>query len=439
MKLTKNQANLIYDWYINIKDLHMRLEKDSELSLGRSEYQRDYARILYSSSFRRLQGKTQFLGISSDKFFRNRLTHSLEVSQIAVGIAQKLNYSLKQLIGKEIYNMEDIFVLQSAAIAHDLGHSAFGHNGEEVLNNIAANSGLKEGFESNAQTLRILMNLEKKNPTFKGLNLTLRTLLSVVKYFKPFSYDSPKSLYQYNFDLLKTNIEKYNLSNYMRTLDVQIVDVADEIAYSVHDLEDCLNLNIFTIDELLYEFFIWANTPERTKAYEILLTIVEESKEFARKSSIYQNLEEYKTIFNKFLVSKLVDFLIDDISLMTITKDKKEIFGTYSQLQLGFKDYPYLAIGLKELVFKCLQRDQRIKEYRAKGKIVLEKLFYFYKENPNLMSFEFWEKYKSIKTHAKDGKYRVILDYLAGMMDPFAFAEFEKYFGELKLGKEKRG
>lgn len=436
MKLDNLQCNIIYDLYKNIKNLDITLYRDDSLSTGRSIYQRDYARVLYSSSFRRLQGKTQFLGISSDKFFRNRLTHSLEVSQIAVGIAQKLNFHINEKIGKTLYDMEDIFVLQSASLAHDLGHSAFGHNGENVLNNICKTLKMKEGFESNGQTLRILMDLEKKSPNYNGLNLTLRTLLSVVKYNKPFTYDSPKSLYHKNYEILTKAIEKYNLQNYVRTLDVQIVDLADEIAYSVHDLEDCLNLNIFTIEELLYEFNFWANTPEKKKAYSKLEELVSRSKTLASTPIKNGNLETYKTFFNKALLSKIVDFLIDDISLVPLTKEKRKLFGNFSQLQLGFKDYYYLALGLKEIVFKCLQRDQRVKEYRAKGDLVLEKLFYFYQSNPNLMSLEYSEKFSSLPSSMEEERNRVIIDYLSGMMDPFAFSEYEKYFGKIYLGKK---
>lgn len=434
MKLDKNKANLIYDWYSNIKNLDLRLEKDEGITPGRSQYQRDYARILYSSSFRRLQGKNQFLGISSDKFFRNRLTHSLEVSQIATSIAQSLSYTLNLLIGKRIYDMNDIFVLQASSLAHDLGHPAFGHAGEETLNHICSTLEMKEGYEGNAQTLRILMDLEKKSPHYRGLNLTLRTLLSVVKYYRPFTYEHPKSLYRSNYDKLNNFIEKENIQNYIRTLDVQIVDLADEIAYSVHDLEDCLNLGIFTIDELLYEFKIWSTSPEQIRAYEQLKEIVELCKSQGEKAISYGNLEEYKTIVNKCLVSKIIDFLIDDISIVTISKEKQKLFGTYSQLQLGFKEYGSLASGLKELVFKSLKRDRRVKEYTAEGVAIIDKLFNFYKKNPELMSIEYWERYNNLSSDKRDQKNRVIIDYLSGMMDLYAINKFESYFGEIKLG-----
>ena len=136
-------------------------------------FQRDYARIMYSSSFRRLQGKMQLLGIKNDQFFRNRLTHSLEVAQIARSIAGTIQY-----------DSGESYIVEAGALAHDLGNPPFGHAGERFLNEEFVNIG---GFEGNAQTLRILTNIEKKRPEFRGLNLTYRTMLSVVKYFNKFN------------------------------------------------------------------------------------------------------------------------------------------------------------------------------------------------------------------------------------------------------------
>ena len=138
-------------------------------------FQRDYARIMYSSSFRRLQGKMQLLGIRNDQFFRNRLTHSLEVAQIARSIAGTIQY-----------DAGESYIVEAGALAHDLGNPPFGHAGERYLNELFQDIG---GFEGNAQTLRILTNIEKKRPEFRGLNLTYRSMLSVVKYFNKFDIE----------------------------------------------------------------------------------------------------------------------------------------------------------------------------------------------------------------------------------------------------------
>lgn len=149
---------------------HLHQEETRPRSNG--PFHRDYARIMYSSSFRRLQGKMQLLGIKNDQFFRNRLTHSLEVAQIARSIAEILHY-----------DREELYVVETGALAHDLGNPPFGHAGEQCLNELFHDVG---GFEENAQTLRKLTTIEKKRPEFQGLNLTYRSLFAVVKYFHKF-------------------------------------------------------------------------------------------------------------------------------------------------------------------------------------------------------------------------------------------------------------
>lgn len=151
----------------NLEDFEAwRHENNPGRRADRDECWRDYARILYSSSFRRLQGKMQLLGDDAPAFFRNRLTHSLEVCQIARGIASKLE-------------LRSPWVAEACSLAHDLGNQPFRHAGEHELDRLAKDAG---GYEGNAQTLRILTTLEKKSPDHPGLNLTLRTLLGVVKY-----------------------------------------------------------------------------------------------------------------------------------------------------------------------------------------------------------------------------------------------------------------
>lgn len=216
-----------------LKCLSYRPEKENlNRETGRDDYERDYARILYSSSFRRLQGKMQLLGIDSSHFHRNRLTHSLEVAQIARSIARKLR-------------IKENIVTESASLAHDLGNPPFGHKGETVLNRLSDNVG---GFEGNAQTFRILRKLEKKHSGIQGLNLMMRTLFATVKYYNKRGDGQDKFLYDEDYGYLSDQLSRHSLC-LKKSIDAQIMDLADEIAYAAHDLEDALSFNLLTLGD----------------------------------------------------------------------------------------------------------------------------------------------------------------------------------------------
>ena len=218
----------------------------------RSAFRRDYARILHSPAFRRLQGKTQLFPSMEHDFFRNRLTHSLEVAQIAKSITLRLNDRDSYFRACPI----DTDLVETAALAHDLGHPPFGHNGERALDDCMKERG---GFEGNAQSLRILSKLGKKEPQRSpevGLNLTHRTLAAILKYDKRIPierddsklvkgyYDSEKELVQSikNSVLGKTG----DVCGEFKTIECQIMDLADDIAYSTYDLEDALKAGFVT-------------------------------------------------------------------------------------------------------------------------------------------------------------------------------------------------
>jgi dGTPase len=223
----------------------------------RTPFRRDWARLIHCASFRRLQGKTQLFPSDENDYFRNRLTHSLEVAQIATGIALGLNDREEFLCGRTI----DTDVVNFAGLAHDLGHPPFGHNGEKALDALMRDHG---GFEGNAQTLRILARLEKKETTEfpqssstprlfdgltdlrTGLNLTMRSLASTLKYdaLIPPTRGDPKlkkGYYDSELDLIrriKRSVSNDENSKDFRTVECSIMDLADDIAYSTYDLED---------------------------------------------------------------------------------------------------------------------------------------------------------------------------------------------------------
>lgn len=420
--MTNNKKELqdfIIDFYYPLKNARFEGRVHSEnASRGRNPFQRDYSRILYSSSFRRLQGKMQLLGVKKDEFYRNRLTHSLEVSQIARGIAETIRVDSEI---DDVYN-EDIYVVEAASLAHDIGNPPFGHHGERILNKIMKNDG---GFEGNAQTLRVLTKLEKKLPNKEGLNLTKRTLLSVVKYFN--KNDKSKFIYDEDYDMIDNICEKNEITP--RTIDVQIMDLADEIAYGAHDLEDALSLNMFNIDEFLYEFKRKASDP----SFEKLKELVNGAKEIANKAAVYGSSEEYGFLFRKELISNIVHILILDIGVVAVNEDDKKKTGTKNINELGFRNYRNLADNLKKLTFDSINRSNSVQMYERQGEKVIKGLFKaFMDKNFNKDNILLPIEYRK---NGDSEKRRAITDYIAGMMDSFAIKTYGDIYGSNALNK----
>lgn len=363
----------------------------------REECMRDYARVLYSSSFRRLQGKMQLLGVDAHTFNRNRLTHSLEVAQIARSIAFDLG--LKKTV-----------VSETCSLAHDIGNPPFGHYGEVVLNELSAGCG---GYEGNAQAFRILRTLEKKHHSYNGLNLTLRTMFGITKYFYKRSDNPKKFLYDADFEFLSNELSRHEVT-VTKGIDAQIMDLADEIAYAAHDLEDALSFRVVTVGEILHEFKISDNYGE---AYERFSSIVKEAQAEALKCRKHDTSEEYSVVLRKELTSRIVNSLCRDI----------DVVGPENNRQLGYKSNAMLALGLKKLLFKAVLRKKDVQLYERRGEKIIRGLFEvltdkkYNKDNillpPELRGL----------TDCKD---RVVVDYIAGMMDSFAAQEYERFFGK---------
>lgn len=387
-------------------------------------FQRDYARIMYSSSFRRLQGKMQLLGIRNDQFFRNRLTHSLEVAQIARSIAGTIQY-----------DAGESYIVEAGALAHDLGNPPFGHAGERYLNEMFQDIG---GFEGNAQTLRILTNIEKKRPEFRGLNLTYRSMLSVVKYFNKFNAEkfkndkkSQKFIYDEDYDLLKKFVDENAIK--VRTLDVQIVDIADEIAYAAHDLEDGLRVKAFTIDEILHDYK--AKYGE-TESYSVFEENVNEARKKAGYGTNKIDSTQYSKLFRQELASRLINLALNDIDLVPVTDDMRNKTNTMQTEELGFSKYEELIHGLKDIVFRCINHNDDVYHYEQQGRKVIKFLKELYSEErmylpPEYRAKEIMEQYEDLKdVDANRLQDRLICDYIAGMMDSYAISVYEKFSGQ---------
>lgn len=397
------------------------LESGGKNTEGRSEYARDYARILYSSAFRRLQGKMQILGINSTAFYRNRLTHSLEVSQIARSLARILSHKC----GKEdeMYRDEELYLLDAAALAHDIGHPAFGHKGEKVLEEIANKNKLR--FEGNAQNFRVLRRLDQHGSSELGLNLTYRTLLAINKYLQ---YENEvdeknklvkKFMYQSDFEFLNKFRIEHQLNT--RTLDVQIIELADDIAYAVHDLEDGLSQGVFNIDELIFEIENYKLNPKNSfsnNQIDDAIGLFSQYIEDVKKDIKANNLQQYSHIFRKKLISLLTDRLIRSV--------------TYSETnnELTLDNYHnVLCKVLAKTIFVCITRNSQVATYEKKGEIVIKTLFNIYaNKDINQEYMLLPPDYRPNPDHSDDVA-QCCIDYIAGMMDTYAIAEYSRLTG----------
>jgi dGTPase len=386
-----------------VKNIRVDNKYPGSIEYFRDDADIDYSRVLYSSSCRRLQGKMQLLVPKSQVFYRNRLTHSHEVAQFAKTIAKRLK-------------LKDIITVQTCSLAHDIGNPPFGHAGEFFLSKVCE----ENPYEGNAQTFRILNSLEERHHDFNGLNLTIRTMLGVVKYLKPefeiinqtdslkIKKSNKKFLYAEDYKLVNKWLKDYKISH--KTIDCEIMDLCDEIAYAIHDLEDTLRLNYFTIDELLYEFSI-------RNEYKAILTefkkLIVQARQFADKAHAYKTSEEYAILFRKELTSILANAFVRDVDLV--------------EGKLGYNNLGPLVAGLKKMTFECIKRQPEIIEYEQLGKHVLTKLYELYTDksyNRGMVLMPANYRFPHLWN-------RKVQDYIGGMMDIYAIQQYEKYFGKL--------
>jgi dGTPase len=336
----------------------------------RTAFQRDRDRVIHSSAFRRLQYKTQVFVNHEGDYYRTRITHTMEVAQIARSIARSLGLN------------QDL--TEAIALAHDLGHTPFGHSGEKVLNEIMRNDG---GFEHNAQSYRIVTHLEDKYPEFRGLNLSYEVLEGVDKHRT--RYDRPGG-----------DGEQY-------TLEAQIVDLADEIAYTSHDIDDGLTSGLLDFEGL-------SNVPQWKRTID-------------KVKSIYPNLNREKMKYQA--VRQFIDEQVTD--LLTETSARIEKFKVVSVQEVRKCDEELASFSalfreqhleMKKYLFQNMYRHHRVTRMESKSTKVIQELFRLYESDPNILPPTTREKIKSKQEPTR----RVICDYIAGMTDRYAIEEFEK-------------
>jgi len=351
---------------------HHELFKDE-----RPAYERDRDRIIHCAAFRRLEYKTQVFVNHEGDYYRTRLTHSLEVAQIARGIARNLRLN------------EDL--AEALALAHDLGHTPFGHTGEEVLNRLMADCG---GFEHNRQSLRIVDELEERYPGFCGLNLTFEAREGIIKHSS--DYDRP---------------DRADLADFLPAqrpvLEAQIIDLADEIAYNNHDIDDGLKAGFITLEELS-EVELWRETHELVAAK-------------------YPALDRERHVCQT--ISHLIGRLIDDLVGTTVAGieghavESLESVRLHSSRLVSFsKEMRRKNIQLKSFLYKRLYHHYKVERMRVKAERFLTLLFESYIRTPSLLPLSCQKKIDQF------GRERVVCDYLAGMTDRYALDEYKRLF-----------
>ena len=350
-----------------------RLFKEAS-SKYRTPFQRDRDRIIHSASFRRLKHKTQVFVNTEGDHYRTRITHSMEVAQIARSIARYLNLN------------EDLS--ETLSLAHDLGHTPFGHAGEDSLNECMEEHG---GFDHNLQTLRIVMFLENKYLKFSGLNLSIETLEGLLKH------NGPVENLALVDELIGVNKFKNMIDfNTYPSLEAQISAISDDIAYNNHDIQDGINANLFRLEELVdIDFF----------------------KDIYRKYKKKINKHNYK-IATYQIVRDSIDFMIKDLITNTKknlslnkVKNNNDINGT-SFLMVDFSDKVKESEDEIRYFLKMkMYNNKYVLKKNNEGKSIIKRLFNKIKKNPR--------KFIS-KNHLFKDKYRVISDFISGMTDRYA-------------------
>jgi dGTPase len=396
----------------------------------RSPWQRDRARILHSAAFRRLQSKTQILGIGQNDFYRTRLTHSLEAAQIGTGLVSQLE---KKTTGQIKSILPDPSLMEALCLAHDIGHPPFGHGGETALNYKMLADG---GFEGNGQTLRIVAKLEPYTQ-HHGMDLARRTLLGLLKYpvlqptlpavnntLNPLNLNTwkpAKAIFQADADILDWILQPLSTSDRhafgqvetlaqspfiksrYKSLDASIMELADDIAYGVHDLEDAIVLGNVSYSQ-------WQHYTG------------DDMQQLGAK--LFSNEHHIR----KDAIGALVNRLITSVVIYQPLPDAIEPLIRYNAKLPGAETA--LLHSLKQLVFNCVIRQPIIQQSRFRCQNMLLQLFDAFASDPSrLLPLNTQQRWHSASESGQG--MRVICDYISGMTDDYAERMHKTLFGPL--------
>ena len=349
----------------------------------RDPFARDRDRVIHTSSFRRLEYKTQVFINHEGDYFRTRLTHSLEVSQIARAIATALGCHET--------------LAETIALAHDLGHTPFGHVGGDTLDECLRSDGNLNGFEHNFQSFRVVTKLEKRYAPFDGLNLTFATLEGILKHSYPYRKPFLTEWYDEVFGL-----------DFHPSLEAMIVDHADEIAYISHDIDDGIQYGLIAFEDILENDLV-ADIDARVRA---------------------EGLKRGTKLHRYRFVGMLISHLVTEL----IASSRKDLPSTRTILCRTIPASEPVPIGfdkalateirkLKKLLFGKLYRHERIVSNMHAGKECIRKLYAALREEKDLMPIEYKKRLE------KEKKERVVADFIAGMSDRYALMRYRQIYG----------
>lgn len=458
-----------------------RVEKKGDRRTNRTEYQRDWERIIHSKSFRRLEDKAQIYTLSKGDHFRTRLTHTLEVTQIARGISRELDLN------------EDL--VEAIALAHDLGHTPFGHVGERTLSDILKDEKVEGGFKHNFQGVKVVNYLEEKYVEFEGIDLTYQVMEGILKHTKisdckncseydkkgkKCSYSNPsealnceKNVYKIKEFLCKGDVDKLHLQySFSTTLEGQVVAVADEIAQRAHDLDDGIASGIINEKEFLEEMKTIPILDELSeKVSESLKGIGEDKREYIDTLDIKRAriISEVITYFiggiaekSKKRIEKYKNEMNNIANLKEVVIKKKLISFDYDDSE-DKSDIEKVIKELKEITSNKIINSEEVNCFDGKGEYIIRKLYKAYTTNPRQMSkttlkriFREMARYTNDVVDISSGnrelvdkeidickkkdnvkeldklKHKIfvrgIVDLIAGMTDDFANKQFEKLY-----------
>jgi dGTPase len=371
-------------------------------SPSRSVFQRDRDRIIHCTAFRRLAHKTQVFVPHEGDHFRTRLTHSLEVGQIARTLARALGL--------------DDDLAEALALAHDLGHTPFGHTGEDVLDELMAPYG---GFDHNAQALRIVTKLERRYAAFDGLNLTWETLEGLVKHNGPLLQADGRVAARYGKRGLPAAILEYNAVHdlelaHFASAEAQAAAIADGIAYNAHDLDDALRAGLIDFAQI--------------GEVDFLRDIGGEN------AALYPGLEPVRAIHE--LVRRLITFFIED----AITESRRRIAasGVASVTDVRAQRAPLIGFSpaalsadksIRNFLLANMYRHNRLVRIREQAGLIVHDLFSRFFRVPEVMPAE-WAEAAARAGAGEARRARVVCDYIAGMTDRYAVFEHRNLFDE---------